>query len=338
TGMALPSVSRPRWAGLLLLCSLAVALLAFAGLGRLEVTSKAIGGLRVADGPRPITAQVSGVVSSLSVRAGERVEAEHALAKIEARELSARVERSVRQVELLRDEASEAKQTTASLQDKTIVALEQKRGLLWQRAKLKQQQVTARQGHAERVAELVRQGAAPGVEAMAAQEQVAVAKEELLALREEAATIGVQIADREHSYGADRVERDFRVREAEVGLAEARALAVLGIVSAPESGRVESLLVSEGQVIQAGTGLARIVPDGQASGVVVVAPAKDAAVRPPGLEASLEVPSLPVGEYGKAKARVTRVAEELALPEEVSEVLGPDAGDEGGVVRVELTL
>jgi multidrug resistance efflux pump len=185
---------------------------------------------------------------------------------------------------------------------------------------------------------LARQGAASEIEALRAEESASLAEEELLALREQVAEIGVQIADRKHSYGAERVERDFRVREAEVGLAEAKALAVLGSVLAPETGRVESLLVSEGQVVQAGSILARIVPDGTASCAVVFAPAKDASFLRVGLEASLEFPSLPVSEYGKARAKVTRVASDKALPAEVSDVLGADPGASSGLVRLEMNL
>ncbi len=335
---ALPVVTTSRWATLLLLSSLALVLLTIAYLGQVEVTSKAVGSLRVAGGPRPITAQASGVITSLSVKAGDQVEADQLLARVEARDLYARVERNSRQVGLLREEGQRAKEAGDSLQQKTIAALEHKRGLLWKRARLKKAQIAARRSHAARMRELVRQGAASEFEALTAEEAASTAEEELLSLQQQAAEIGVEIADRRYAYGAEDIDRAFRIREAEVGLAEAETLAVLGGVKAPESGRVESLMVTEGQVVQAGEILGRVIPEGQASSVVVFAPAKDAAFLEEGQTASVEFISLPVSEYGKATGRVTRVASDLAVPREVNDVLGNGPEASADLVRVEVTV
>jgi multidrug resistance efflux pump len=188
------------------------------------------------------------------------------------------------------------------------------------------------------VRELAKQGAASQFEALTAEDAASVAREELLLLRQQAAEIGVEIADRKHAYGSDRLEREFQVREAEVGLTEAETLAVLGQVRAPEAGRVESLLVSEGEVVQAGTTVARIIPSGRASSAVVFAPSSDAAFLREGLRASLEFPSLPVSEYGKAQAKVARVGNDLALPAEIRSVPGADLSATEGLIRVELTV
>ena len=334
----LPEVTGSRWTALLLLGSLVVLLSAVAYFGHVEVTSKAMGSLRVAAGPTAITVQASGVVANLRVKAGDAVEAEQQIASIEAKELKARVDRTSQQVELLREETRKARSATETLQQKSIQALEHKRNLLWQRAKLKQAQVTARRGHAERVRELARQGAASEFDALTANEAASAADEELLSLRQQVAEIGVQIADRKHAYGTERIEREFQVREAEVGLAEAETMAVLAQVRAPEAGTVESLLVSEGEVVQAGATVARIIPDGKASSAVVFAPATDAAFLRSGLRASLEFPSLPVSEYGKAQATVARVGNDLAVPAEIRSVPGADLSAQEGLVRVELSV
>lgn len=333
----LPAVETSRWVALLFFLSAVGALVLMAILGRVEVTTTAAGNLVIQNGPRPVLAQASGVVRDLSVKAGERVAEGQVIARIEAEELRARVDKAKRLLEILRAEQKQADEVSARFEAGALNALRSKSQLLGQRAVLKKAQVTRREPHAERMQQMAAEGVKSRVEAMGAEEAAEASREELLAIREEIAEIGIQIGDRRHRLRMDQLNRALNVRQAEVGLAEAEALVVLGELRAPEAGRLESLLATDGQVIQAGALVARIVPDGPVSKAVVFAPADEAAFLRAGINASLEFPSLPVSEFGRARATVIRVGTDLALTAEVMDVLGTRAEQPGGLVRVELT-
>ena len=335
----LPAVQGSRWLALTMLTTCVAILGATVYWGQVEITSKALGALRIQGGPRVVTAQAFGTVTLLDVAAGDQVQAGQTLARIESTDLRARVESSARQLEMLRKESKKVQRTTEELREHSVAALKQKKSLLWQRAKLTQEQEQARSLHAGRVRELERLGAASHAEAMTAEESAALARSELLALRQQAADTEVAIQNLKHSYATDQVERELRVHEAAVRLAEAETMALLGLVNAPESGRLESVLVRSGQVVQAGQHLARIVPQGKPSSAVVFAPAKDASFLRAGTTATLEFPSLSTSEFGKARAKVRRVATDVALPAEVNEVLGGESETAAsGLVRVELEI
>jgi multidrug efflux pump subunit AcrA (membrane-fusion protein) len=121
-------------------------------------------------------------------------------------------------------------------------------------------------------------------------------------------------------------------------LNEAKALRQLAVLSAPISGRVESLLVSAGQVVSTGATVARIVPEGDVTRAVVFVPSREAAFVTEGLSANLEFPSLPVSDFGRAHAHVERVGHDVASAAEVADVLEGAAPGADAVVRVELVI
>jgi membrane fusion protein len=334
----LPKIGETRWAALGLMSALVLVLLTIGYFGRIEVTSKALGGLRVGSGPIPILVQSSGRITSLSVQAGDRVLGNQELARIEAKGLSTVVERSSRQVALMRAETEKADRATARLHDSTLEALRRKSALLQKRFALKSAHVASRRSRAAKLRTLAERKLVLESESVQAGEALAVANEELLMLREQVAAVDIELAERQYAFTSRRDDREFEVRRAEVGLAEAEAMAVLSEVRAPEAGRIESLLVTEGQVVQSGTTVAQLVRDGLASTAVVFAPAKDAGFLRTGLSASLEFPSLPVGEFGRAHARVTRVGSHPAIAAEVPATLSADTNGNGTFVRVEVEI
>jgi len=121
---------------------------------------------------------------------------------------------------------------------------------LGERAKPKQ--LAQREPHAARMEQAEVEGVTSKVDAMGAQEAARAVREDLLVLKQQIADITIRIADRQHSSGSERLGRELELRQAEVGLAEAEAVAALGELRAPEAGNVESLLVAEEQVAQAG--------------------------------------------------------------------------------------
>lgn len=325
-----------RWVALIGLCTLAAAAVGVAALGRIEVVSEAEGSLLARGGPRPVAVLADGVIAELSARPGQQVEAGQLLAHIAINGLEAALERSAQEVALLREQAERTETEAKAQLDAALTGLVAKGQLLQRRAALKSGRVAKLRKHAEHMRALSDDRVALESDALAAEQAAFMAREELLLLRQQVAEVQIEVADRKRNYEIDRTAREFRTREAEAALTEARTRTELGRVHAPEAGRLESLLVSEGEAVRAGQVVAQIVPEGSADRVVVFAPEKDAPFLRPGLPATLEFASLPVSEFGRAKAKITRVAKDRPLPAELARVLGTRAEQRETLVRVEV--
>lgn len=333
-----PEVSTPGWVLLGVLVSAVAVLLVVACFGRVEVTSTALGSLRVQSGPRPVLTQTSGTVSRLQVAAGELVVAGQPIAQLAAAHLIAQRSKLAEQLSLLEEGQTRARALSSGLHEHAVNALEQKRGILWRRIQLKQTHIARLEERSAEIGLLVSEGAASGTEALNSRSALDAAREELLLLRQQVADISIELADRKNVHGSELLTRELTVRESGVALSEANALAEMTIVSAPVSGRVESLLVSEGQVVPTGAVVARIVPDGEVTRAVVFVPSKDAAFVLEGVPANLEFPSLPVSDFGRARARVARVGSDVASAAEVAEVMEAPVALGDALVRVELVI
>lgn len=333
---SLPEVAGSHWALLVLVASLVSALLGFGYFGQVEVTSVAPGVLQVHGGPRPVLAQASGEVASLAVDAGDFVQAGQMLARIQATELRARERRSAEQLALLKTNADRLTSANEKAFKTASAALWRKRGILANRAEIKDGALQELERHAGDLDQAALQGVASRTEALAARQTSRATREELLLIRQQIADIDLELNDRAQRHRAEKEEWQQRIEEGEVSVAEALRLTELTAVRAPVSGQIESLLVTEGQVVSSGAVLSRIIPGGVVTTAVVFASANDAAFLRTDLDAKVEFASLPVSEFGKAHARVTRVSSDVASREEVVAVLG--GAVEGPVIRIELEL
>lgn len=334
---SLPQVASGRWVLLGFLATTLSIAVAIGYFGKVEITSIAPGALVVRGGPRPVVAQVSGQVATLTAKAGDSVQAGQQLGLIDATELRARERRDDDALTLMKSDSERLTKSNTQLYEGMTSALFRKRALLAARAKLKQADVEQRRAHATNIERLEHEGAASHADALSARGTARDAEAELLVLRQDIAEIDLQLSDRKKAFQLEQEELRRRVKDAEASRAEAHTLVERAEVRAPVKGFVESLLVTEGQVVQGGALLARIVPEGALNRVVVFAPVKDAAFLHAGLDARVEFASLPVSEFGKAPAKVLRVSSDVASPEELTDVLGPDTAL-GAVVRVELEL
>jgi multidrug resistance efflux pump len=332
----LPEVTGSGWSVLLVLSTLLILGLGLAYLGRVEQTSIASGVLQVSGGPRPVLAQTSGLLLSLEVRPGDSVQQGQAIARIDATDLNAREQRDVAQLALATTEKERISAAELGRLQADQRAFRQKRALLEERARLKGDAVRDRGERMEQVQHAAYDGVATQGDALAVREAERAAAEDLLLIRQQITETDLQLTEVQKNYQGtvERLRHD--IDSASNSLAETRTLLQTTEVRAPVSGRVESLQVAQGQVIGSGTVLARIVPDGTITSAVVFASAKDASFLRAGLEASLEFASLPVSEFGKAAARVTRVSQDVASSDEIMSALG--RGLEEPVIRVELAL
>ncbi len=324
------------WAVLGVLGSALVSLLLVACLGRVEVTTTALGALRAQSGPRPALARTAGRVMKLSVQPGALVLAGEQIALLDATELLVQVQTRQAQVEWLRELHAAAGKVARESHDVSLRALEQKEVVLSARRRLKERAVQRGRARVANLDALAAQGAGTHQDALSGRAAADATRDELLLISQQLADISFERAERRRAFETDELVRREQLHDAETALDEARSLVELSVIRAPEPGQLESLLVSEGQVIQAGDVVARVVPNGKL-GLVAFAPSRDAAFLAAGLGASVEFPSLPVTDFGKGRATVTRVAGDLALPAEAREVLGREVAGEP-LVRVELEI
>jgi multidrug resistance efflux pump len=334
----LPQMSTPGWVLLAVLVSVVAVLLGVGWFGRVEVTSTATGSLRVQSGPRPVLTQASGTVSLLRAAAGQRVAAGQPVLELAAAQLDAQQSKLSSQLSLLQEGQKRAQATSTELLARTLRALEQKRAILSQRLRLKRELISRLEQRDADIGTLVGEGAASITERLTARAALDAAREEALLLKQQVADVSIELLDRKRAHEAELLTRELDVRESEAALTEARALADLSVVTAPVTGRVESLLVAEGQVVPSGAVVARIVPEGEVSRAVVFVPSKEAAFVREGLEARLEFPSLPVSDFGRARARVVRVGSDVASSAEVAEVMEVPTSAADALVRVELVI
>ncbi len=327
-----------RWSVLGLFSSLVVALLLLGIFGRVDIVSTAHGSLRTSNGPRPVTTRAPGKVSQIAVHAGQRVEAQQLIATVSSAELDARVERSESALKTARIEQERAEAAARRQRDAGVNGLRRKRALLRERAQVKVGVQKTRARRAMQLQKLAREGAAAEHDVQAAAELLAETREELLLLRQQIADIDVEIADRKAVYDTQALEHARRVSEAEQSVHESSKVADVALLTAPDSGIVESLSVMPGQVVEAGAVIARIVPDRLVPSIVVFAPLKDAAYLRAGQAAVLDFASLPVSEYGRGRASVTRVGNDAASATEIAEITGDASPSAEPLVRVELRV
>ena len=108
-------------------------------------------------------------------------------------------------------------------------------------------------------------------------------------------------------------------------------------VHSPQPGRLEAIVVKPGDTVAVGTVIARLVPLGAPRQIVVFLPEADRAFLREGSDVSVELDQLPAGEFGHLRARVARIASDLATQTEIADALSDTKLTEP-TFRVELAL
>jgi multidrug resistance efflux pump len=164
-----------------------------------------------------------------------------------------------------------------------------------------------------------------------AQRQLNAAEQSLDQTRQELASLEARRQDelwqRQQLVSAAQTKRDSLA----VALQES-------VLRAPEDGVVEALTVRVGEVVQAGQPVGKIVPVQSPLVVVSLLAERDRAFAKPGDEVQLELDQLPHAEYGTLRAKVVRIAGDLASPQEIREAFGEEGKPGAPSYRVELEI
>lgn len=333
---ALAEPKRGAWTALIVLGSLVALLFIGAGLLSIEVTVKAPGALRAPNGLRSVESVLGGAVTEVLAHAGDDVVAGQVVARLEDTKLRTTLTLREHELQLLERDTAEASQADAAMLRSATVALERQRAALRQRREINQAQLRQRAAHLKNLKELVKYGAASAADELTVNESVQAASESVAQLGSQVAQLELSMADRQREWQGRDLERRTSLSRAKAAVEEAESLLELVHIRAPAEGRIESLLTTPGAVVAAGEILAQIVPKDAPRSIVAFLPSRETAFVKLGTLANVEVESLPINEFGMARARVTRISADIAKAEELEAAFGEALP--GSFVRVELSL
>lgn len=326
-----------RWSLLLMLGGALACASAIALFGRVDEISSARGLLRAPFGLSPVVPLLGGTVQELFVQSGAHVERGDVIARLDGTPLRAALDEATQRLTSVEAQwLRERAQRTERHQQASSI-LEARLALLERRRQRQEQRVARRRAQVER---LTAPELTHVLEASAREESVEVlegARDETLRTAEELTMLRLQLASAQGELAQQLAEGDARVEELRTQRARAEALLAQTTLRAPSTGKLESLRMQVGQVVQANEWVARIVSEQPPRTMVSFVPDRDAAFLRPGALASVELDQLPLIEFGQLPARVERVGSELADASELARELG-DAAPKGPHVRVELRL
>lgn len=332
-------VSPPwSWAMLIGLGTIVVAFLGWAVVGKVPVTERAQGIIQPVGGARVLAAGVAGRVARLRVKSGQAVKTGDLLLEIEAPSVAAPALVATRDRAMAKDELGRL----ISEQERNYI--EQRRRItdrireaqdqlasLQKSQEMQGKKVAASEAlfKAQLLAALQVDDAREAMEGIRRQQQAV--RQSILTLQQERTALDALAAERSIQIKRDlaRVEAAAEGQEGALGQS---------IVAATTDGIVEGIVVHEGDTVQVGDELARIVPAGANLEVVAFLPERHEAFLRPGNVAYLEIEQLPYGEFGSAEARIQRVGHGAASSREIQAILGVPAVADAAMVRVDLAI
>ncbi len=335
-----PLKASPPWTWALFWTLLALLLaVTFLGIfGSVEVTARARGILRPRLGIQVLNTSVAGTVVQVPTHSGQEVQAGQPVLQLDSASFQSQLLEAQRQLSLLQSEH----RSVAGRQDRFHA--EEESTLKARIAMLVDQEASQR----ESVNLYVRKFRAnqtllgeklvsdlaveESKEALAqAQRQLMISQQSLVQARQEMASLKGRWED-------DLWRREQELRQAQSKVDAIQISMAQTVVSAPREGVLEAILVKPGDVLGAGQAVGRIIPKGGPLGIVAFLPEKDRAFVKVGDVARLELDQHPYAEFGTLKAKVLRIASDLASTPEVQEALGEAGKVEGSAYRVELEI
>jgi membrane fusion protein len=324
------------WSVLLLLTSLVGALFLGAGLLTVEMTVKAPGALRAPNGLRSVASVLSGAVTDVLLHAGDDVTVGQVVVRLEEMQLRASLTLREQELATLRHDTLAAARADEALIAETTLAVREQRAALERRRSINRAQLSQRAERLGSSRQMLQAGVASAVDMLSVNESVQAAAESIAVVGSQSADLALGMADRRREWKQRELDRSSTLQRAIAAVEEARSLLAMTEIRSPSSGRIESLLVDPGSVVQAGSVMAQIVPKDAPRAIVAFLPSRETAFVAIGTQANVEVESLPVAEFGMARAQVTRISTDIAKPEEIASAFGEALA--GSFVRVELTL
>lgn len=314
--------SRILTAGIILIVAVALLWLV---LGRYARTETAKGILVPVGGAPKIVALRPGVVTSLTVREGDRVRAGQQLAVVSVETPNARggivtneelnsngnqTELAIRQIEISRRRsASEVERLGA-----VVEGLRQQSTTIADQLQLQQEMVTSTSTNFERITAVVERGYVSNLELERRRQAMLAARQELSRLRQQAAAIAAEIRRTEQERlratldgQNDQANATRAVEELQQQRSRITASASYSI-EAPISGRVASLQTAPGNTVTASMPLMVIVPDEAELRAELFVPSRAIGFIRVGQEVRLLYDAFPYQRFGSHEARVIAIS------------------------------
>lgn len=283
--------TRRRVPALPVLAGAAVALIGIGAFAvRVDVSHAAQGAVMLEGGTTPVINRIAGPVTRVLVKPGDAVSAGQTVVEIEASALDERrSELREREAALL---AQQARIDGAGnkLHTAATEALQRKRGVLWERLKLRKTNSDAEKSLRD-----------------------VQARDALLLIRQELADVEFELNRRQ----SDRSNQEQSIQErlSEVRLELAQLAAQSPAVTAPLAGRVDVVFARPGEVLNAGAAVAQITPEGATWTAALLVPKTVSPSLSVGAEVPLRVES---GTGHVNRARVTRIGDTHVSREEAA--------------------
>jgi multidrug resistance efflux pump len=335
---ALCATTAPTWFTLGCLGSAIIAAVAICSVFSIDILGRGPGILRSPGGVRIIASQVNGRVERVLISAGSEVKAGDVLVAIDDSELRSQLLQTERRLATAEGRLERHRSEDGALYEQNISLL-QKDQKLTRRRLLSQQQSMATQVERERaLRELSRQGIVSRSDDQEALERLRDVRRTHMELERQltnAEIAAVSLArERASKYEQLKADRDAAAAARDA----AQVLLRQSVITAPQAGRVESVVATPGELLQAGVPIATIVPLEAPTQVIAFVPDRDRAFLRVGARARLEVNQLPSGEFGTLGGRVTRVGSGFASAVEIRSILGESAAIDELSYRVDIEL
>jgi multidrug resistance efflux pump len=285
-----------------------------------------------------LNSPIGGTVAQLKAASGQVIKAGDPLLSLDSASLQSQLLEAERALQLIQQDY----RVFSARQDRTYA--DQEMSLRARLAMLEEQQIS--QGNSVKLyqrkltanKELEVAGLVSTITVEEAGEALAQAQRGLGSSKQAVAQAKQEMASLQARREDELWRREHDLREAQSKRDALQFSLTQAQVKAPVDGTLEAMLVKPGDVIQPGQALGRIVPKGTPLQVVAFLPEKDRAFVKIGDEARLELDQLPYSEFGTLKARVVRIADDLASAPEIQEAMGEAGKLEGANYRIELDL
>ncbi len=330
----------PPWATWLVLSigALLGASIFVAAFARVDVTSLGRGILQANGAPQVVAAQVAGTVASVSVRPGDRVEANQQIARLESATTAAALLEASRRFGLTTRCLEHFRARTKPLVEARIAQQRQRLQSLSQRTDSQRVSEQRMRKKSSTVEALKAQGLASEFDSSAAAESAESAYRELLQAQQENAGLREQVAATSVELATEEWRLMIELEEARARRDSLQFALDAAVVRSPMRGVVGSLAVRPGDTLLIGGLVTRVVADGTPRTVVVYLPERDRAFVDVGDRVRVEVDQLPFWEFGSFSAKVTRVSSEIASERDLSDTLGDHVKLQEPMYRIDVAL
>jgi multidrug resistance efflux pump len=328
------------WMGLALVALAIASALCVALVAHIEVTARGPATLQTAQGAVVVLAEAAGLVTAVHVHSGERVAAGQALIAFDVTASRAALEESEKRLQFADNRAAQARARLDALAADRRAMLQRRAQLLEERIASHAKSVQRYEQRMQDFEALRERGFVSAHARDDAADRLDDAQRQRLALMEELARVRGELGDLAAQRETELLRLDGERAGAQGQRDAARTMLRQGVALAALAGVVESVVVRQGEAVQAGTVVARIVPDEPPDRVVGFIAERDRAFLAVGAAVRIDVRQLPAGEFGSLDGRVARIGADLAGTAEIRNVLGDSgvAAPTQGLYRVDIAL